>query len=73
MSVSWFEFGKRSETLIVIRCRECGVSIGNPLEEHKRNAYSEILADKPCVECEVKPTTTEARLLKAIFGETSWE
>jgi len=73
MSVSWFEFGKRSETLIVVRCRGCGNSIGNPLEEHKRNEYTEKLSDKPCMECAGKVTTAEAKLLEAIFGETSWD
>jgi len=34
----------------------------------KHRGYSEKIADKSCAECEVKPTTTEARLLKAIFG-----
>ena len=62
------ESDERSATLIVVRCRGCGNSIGVPLEEHKRNEYTEKLSDKPCVECEVEPTTAEAKLLKAIFG-----
>ena len=55
--------------MIVVRCKVCGVSIGNPLEEYKRNEYSEILSDSPCDQCTNQPKTIEQRLLKAIFGE----
>ncbi len=57
--------------MIVVICRGCGSSIGVPLEEHKRNEYSERLADELCIDCKVQSLTTEAKLLCAIFGETN--
>ena len=55
--------------MIVVRCKVCGVSIGIPLEEDKRNEYSETFSDSPCDQCINQPKTIEQRLLKAIFGE----
>ena len=57
--------------MIVVRCKACGVSVGIPLEEDKRNEYSEILSDTPCDQCTNKPKTIEHKLLEAIFGETN--
>ena len=57
--------------MIVVRCKVCGVSIGIPLEEDKRNEYSEIFSDSPCDQCINQPNTVEQKLLKAIFGEVT--
>ena len=68
MSVSWSKSDERSATLIVVRCRGCGNSMSTYKMRNTRG-YSEELSDKPCVKCASKPTTAEAKLLKAIFGE----
>jgi len=67
-----FQIFCRGVHMIVVRCRVCGVSI-RTTETHKVNGYSEEFADSPCAKCIEKPNTTEQKLLKAIFGETSWD
>ena len=69
MSVSWMESDERSPPLIVVRCKGCGKSLSTWKMRNIRG-YSEELSDKPCTECTGKVTTAEAKLLKAIFGET---
>ena len=54
--------------MVVVRCKGCGNSMSTYKMRNTRG-YSEKLSDKPCVKCASKPTTAEARLLKAIFGE----
>ena len=54
--------------MVVVRCKGCGNSMSTYKMRNIRG-YSEELSDKPCTKCESKPTTAEANLLKAIFGE----
>jgi hypothetical protein len=54
--------------MVVIRCKECGNSI-QTWKKWNVKGYSERLSDTPCPPCQGKLTTTEDRLIKAIFGE----
>jgi len=54
--------------MIVIRCIQCGNSI-RTWKMRNVTGYSEELSKTPCYPCKGKLTTTEAKLLKAIFGE----
>ena len=52
---------------IVIRCLQCG----NTMQTWKQlniTGYKEEVSNKPCLSCTGKITTTESKLLKAIFG-----